>query len=83
MTGACVQGRREMEKEKEKKEGADDDERGLPGCDYGERRASGGEEGPLLRLGPRARRSTTGATTTTIYFRDGAPGRRLLDVPMR
>jgi len=31
-----------MEKEKEKKEGADDDERGLPGCDYGERRASGG-----------------------------------------
>ena len=80
MTGACVQGRREMEKEKEKKEGADDDERGLLGCDHGERRAS---EGPLLRLGPRARRSTTGATTTTIYFRDGAPGRRLLDVPTR
>ena len=44
MTGACVQGRREMEKEKEKekKEGADDDERGLPGCDYGERHAGGG-----------------------------------------
>ena len=42
MTGACVQGRREMEKEKEKKEGADDDERGRPGCDYGERGAGDG-----------------------------------------
>ena len=42
MTGACAQGRREMEKEKKEKEGADDNERGLPGCDYGERRASGG-----------------------------------------
>ena len=42
MTGACAQGRREMEKEKKEKEGADDNERGLPGCDYGERRAGGG-----------------------------------------
>ena len=31
-----------MEKEDEKKEGKDDDERGLLGCDHGERRASGG-----------------------------------------
>ena len=40
MTGACVQGRREMEMEE--KESADGSMRGLPGCDYGERRAGGG-----------------------------------------